>query len=300
MDSDEKTQTKPIENLVASAGRRSASFIVLKGASIGRMFRIERKELTIGRSSDTDVWLDDDSVSRCHAKISRQDDVVTLTDLNSKNGTFCNGEKVVGSRVLRDGDKVQVGVGNVLRFGLQDQLDEEAQFALYDSAVRDGLTGAFNRKYLLEALGKEFAFAVRHELPLSLLMLDLDHFKNINDTHGHAAGDFALITLVDHVHQAIRTEDVFARVGGEEFALLLREVTEDVAVAVAERLRRRVEGLDFTFQGRSMRMTVSIGVATHVSEVFPDADSLVRAADQFLYQAKGAGRNQVRSRWLGG
>ncbi|MFZ5470882.1 MAG: diguanylate cyclase [Myxococcota bacterium] len=298
-DEEQKTLTRPIENLVAEAGRRSASLIVLRGQSIGKMFRIEKAEVTVGRASDSDIWLDDDSVSRHHAKLVRAGDEVQLVDLKSKNGTFCNGEQVRGSRTLHDGDKLQIGSNNVLRFGLQDRLDEEAQRALYDSAVRDGLTGAFNRKYFLETLVKEFAFADRHELPLSLLMFDLDHFKLINDRFGHAAGDHALISLVQETQQAIRTEDVFARVGGEEFGLVLREVTEDVAVAVAERLRRRIETREFKFHDRLFQMTVSIGVATHVTEVFPSADALMRTADIFLYEAKKAGRNRVRSRWMG-
>ncbi|MBI3183522.1 MAG: diguanylate cyclase [Myxococcales bacterium] len=274
--------------------------MVLTGHSIGRMFRIEKAQTVIGRASDADINFDDESISRHHAKLSLSDAGVRLSDMGSKNGTLLNGEKVEGERQLRNGDKVQVGSNTVLRYSELDMLDEAVQRLLYDSAIRDGLTGAFNRKFFSEALQKEFAFCVRHEVPIAVLMMDLDHFKAINDTHGHAAGDFALVSFVGCVHRAIRTEDVFARYGGEEFALVLREVTEDVAVAVAERLRRHVQDLKPIFNGTPLDLTVSIGVATHATGVFNNVDEVMAAADRYLLLAKSDGRNRVMSKWLSG
>jgi two-component system, cell cycle response regulator len=299
-DPDDKTLTSPINASLAAHARRSAAMVVLSGAGIGKMFRLEAAEVVIGRASECDIWLDDESVSRQHAKLLRLKDEFHLVDLGSKNGTFCNGERITEVRVLRDGDKIRVSKETVLKFTLQDEMDEAAQQLLYDSAIRDGLTGAFNKKFMIESLQKEFAFAVRHDHAISLLMIDVDHFKQLNDTHGHAAGDHALIRLVTNVHEAIRIEDVFARYGGEEFALLLRGLTEDVAVAVADRLRRRIEAMDLRFNGADLRLTVSIGVATHVMDLFKSADELIQSADKYLYEAKKAGRNTVRSKWLGG
>lgn len=298
---DEKTLTKPVANLLAAeTGRLSASLMVLTGQDIGKMFRIQKRETSLGRSSESDVQLDDESISRHHAKLVKSDEAVELIDLGSKNGTLLNGQRVTGRVTLRNGDKLQLGSVIVLKYSVQDMLDEAVQQMLYDSAIRDGLTGAFNRKFLTESLQKEFAFCQRHDVPISLLMMDVDYFKQVNDTLGHAAGDYALIKLVNSVHEAIRTEDVFARYGGEEFALILREVTEDVAVAVAERLRRRLEDEEIVFDGQRVKITISLGVATHVSGLFERAEDLVAAADRYLLMAKAEGRNRVQSKWLSG
>jgi two-component system, cell cycle response regulator len=299
-DSDDKTLTSPIGHVLAEMGKRSAALVVLSGSGIGKMFRLVKGESIVGRSAECTIVLDDESVSRQHCKLLRLKDEFHLLDLGSKNGTYCNGERVKDIRILKDGDKIRVSTETVLKFTLQDEMDEAAQQALYDSAIRDGLTGAFNKKFLIESLQKEFAFAVRHDHVISVLMMDIDHFKKVNDQYGHAAGDHALVKLAGNVHEAIRVEDVFARYGGEEFALVLRGLTEDVAVAVADRLRRRIEALDLRFNGVDFKMTISIGVATHVGDLFKSPEELIQAADKYLYSAKSSGRNRVNSRWLNG
>lgn len=295
---DETTLTKPVENLYAQIGGRSASLIVLTGSELGKMFRLEKPELVIGRATDADIHLEDEGISRHHAKVVRTETEIRLIELGSKNGIWCNGERVVDARVLVDGDKIQVGSDVILKLSFQDKLDEAALQSLYNASARDGLTGAFNKKFLTEALNKEFAYCARHDLMLSVVMIDIDHFKAINDTYGHAAGDHALVNLVANLHQAIRTEDILARVGGEEFALLLREIPADVSLAVAERLRRRVEGMDLEFNGSKLKLTISAGVATYVAKNFATADEFLSDADGYLYRAKDQGRNRVRSRWL--
>jgi two-component system cell cycle response regulator len=261
---------------------------------LGKMFRIVDGNTLIGRSTDADVWVDDDGVSRQHARLVADDSVVTLFDLGSRNGTFCNGERVE-RRVLEDGDKIQIGSETVFRFSVQDSLDEAMQRNLYESATHDGLTGIHNKRFLLETLRKEFAYATRHRQPLSLLMMDIDHFKELNDSRGHPAGDFALVQLARKLSEAIRNEDLLARFGGEEFVLMLRECPHDRALNISERLRRMVEKMDLTFNHQAMSITVSIGVATLGDGTFSNEGALLEAADKALYAAKLAGRNRVAS-----
>jgi diguanylate cyclase (GGDEF)-like protein len=296
--SDDKTVTTPHRSLLVAGAARRASLIVVAGPELGHLFHLEQPLITLGRGSDADVRLDDPGISRHHAKLVRTDNVFTLIDLGSKNGVWCNGELLNGSRALKSGDKIQIGSKVVLRFDLQDELDEAAIRALYDASVRDGPTGAFNKKFFTETLRKEFAYCARHDQLLSVVMMDIDHFKQINDTHGHAIGDLVLVKLVEMFHSAIRVEDVMARVGGEEFGLLLREIDADVAIAVAERLRRRTEALKIDARGASVKVTLSAGVATFVHGAFASADEFVASADEYLYRAKNSGRNRVQSRWL--
>jgi two-component system cell cycle response regulator len=175
--------------------------------------------------------------------------------------------------------------------------EPEAKYAhqMYQVALRDGLTGAYNRRYLDERLLSEMAFAQRHRIPLGLLMLDLDHFKMVNDTFGHQAGDAVLQRFHALLEEQVRTEDVVARYGGEEFAVLCREADEGSAAVVAERLRRAVEGAAFEYDGQSIPVTVSIGVAISLDVNVDGPESLVRQADLALYQAKEAGRNCWRT-----
>ena len=298
--SDEVTQTRPVQNLYALIGGRSASLIVLTGSEIGKMFRLEKPEVTVGRAVDADLRIEGEGISRHHLKMVRTETELRLVDLGSKNGVWCNGERVVGSRLVQDGDKIQLGVDTVLKLGFQDKLDEAAQLALSDAAVRDGLTGAFNKKFFTETLNKEFAYCERHDLMISLVALEVDDFNVLADTHGQAAGDFVLVNLVANFHAAIRIEDVLARHGGAQLVLVLREINADVSVAVAERLRRRVEGLELDFNGLKLKVTISAGVSTYVQKAYASADELVSASYEYLARAKAEGKNRVQSRWLAG
>lgn len=292
---DDPTLTRPIIDLLAGNGRLSASVMVLTGLSIGKVVRLTKPEMVIGRSVDADIFVDCDSISRRHAKLVTSPEGIDLVDLGSKNGTLLNGLRAKGRQRLASGDRLQLGSDTVLKFTFLDRLDEAVQRELYDSAIRDGLTGAFNRKFLDESLEKEFAFCARHDAPISVLMMDVDRFKLLNDNLGHAAGDCALRRLVECVHGAIRTEDVFARYGGEEFTLVLREVAEEVAIAVADRLRREVSEIELNIERAKVKFTISVGVATQCAGRFASASELEAAADKYLLRAKLEGRNCVRS-----
>src|SRR5678815_1004224 len=190
-------------------------------------------------------------------------------------------------------DRIRIGTTTILKFTYHDHLDESFQQQMYDAALRDGLTKAYNKKYFLDRLETEIAYARRHRTERSVLMFDVDHFKKVNDTHGHLAGDTVLVRVAKLAQGTIRTEDIFARYGGEEFAVLCRGVKRDSAAVLAERLRSLVDGTVMEHEGQRMPVTISIGVAA-----YPDIDvenglDLVAAADAALYEAKRGGRNRV-------
>ncbi|HYO58735.1 GGDEF domain-containing protein [Archangium sp.] len=303
--SDEKTAVHLISDLLGldAPQQQSAYLIVISAksaAGIGRMFKLDRSETVLGRSVEAQFQVEDDGISRKHAKVvSLGEGRFQLVDLGSTNGTFLNGLKVSASP-LYDGDKIQIGSNTVLKFSIQDQLEEAYQRSIYESATRDGLTRLYNKKYFLETLRKEFTYCVRHQVALSLVMFDVDYFKKINDVYGHPAGDYVLTRIGQRVSDTIRSEDVFARYGGEEFALMLRESAEDQALACAERCRVAVDRTDFIFSGTPIKVTISLGVATLQDTDFAQAEDLLSAADKYLYRAKRAGRNRVDGKAISG
>jgi len=294
---EEPTQSLVVPLPFAAPSPLTAYLIVLASPdSTGQMFRLEAGDRVVGRASGACVRLEGRGISRHHAALHvHPDGTVELEDLGSKNGTFVRGELVPpNTRVrLKDGDKLQIGDATILKLSYQDSLDLAFQETMYASATRDGMTGAFNKRYFDETLPKEFSFAVRHELPLSLVILDIDRFKHINDTWGHPAGDHALTEVASMLACGIRTEDVFARVGGEEFALLLRDCPQVSAIALAERMRVSIESRVVMYEGQRLPLTLSAGVSTLLGRNHPDARHLYADADSALYRAKREGRNRV-------
>jgi diguanylate cyclase (GGDEF)-like protein len=195
--------------------------------------------------------------------------------------------------VLKDGDRVQVGTSTILKFCYQDVVEETFQKRLYESATRDPLVRTYNRQYLLDSLDAEFSYCSRNGLPLAMMMIDIDHFKPVNDRFGHLAGDYALREVAALIQKDLRSEDVLARYGGEEFAVLLRHADADRALAVAERIRRNLAASLLEYEGEEFSLTVSIGVATLSGRNHATPLDLVRAADGYLYRAKQAGRNRT-------
>jgi diguanylate cyclase (GGDEF)-like protein len=247
----------------------------------------------VGRDPAIEVTIEDDSVSRRHARISLRDGHYEVEDLGSTNGTYVAGALVSGRVRLIDGVRVQVG-HTILRFGLQDEVERAASKRIYEMSVRDGLTGVFNRRYFDERLVAEFAFAARHGTALCVLMGDIDHFKRINDTYGHQAGDLVLRRVVAELRAGLRTEDVMARYGGEEFAVLARGIDVVGTRLFAERVRAMVERAHIVWEGNRIPITISIGFAhNHAGMAVSKPERLVAAADEALYAAKRAGRNRV-------
>src|SRR3954451_3521413 len=213
----------------------SAYLVVIAGPAFGEMYKLRGDKTVLGRGDKTDVRIVDDGVSREHAAIQREGGKIVLVDQNSTNGTFCNGVRVPRQE-LTDGDKISIGASTILKFTFQDHVDEHYQKQLFESALRDGLTNTFNRRYFLDRLHGELRFAVRHVKPVALLFVDIDHFKKINDTHGHQAGDQVLAGVARVMMTSLRAEDVLARYGGEEFAIICRETERGGAETLGKRL----------------------------------------------------------------
>jgi two-component system, cell cycle response regulator len=303
--SEEKTSVQRFADLVGQAqpSQHSAYLIVLStrsAAGIGRMHKLERPQTVLGRSSEAGFQVEDDGISRKHAQVVRSGEgQFQLVDLGSTNGTYLNGLRVSTAR-LCDGDRIQIGSNTVLKFSLQDELEEQYQRSIYDSATRDALTRLYNRKYFLDTLRKEFAYCLRHRQPLSLVMFDVDRFKAVNDTYGHPAGDLVLQRIAQRVLDTVRTEDVLARYGGEEFALMLRDSPEAHALACAERCREAVASGEYSFGGVPLQVTISLGVSTLLDARFGQPEELIGAADTCLYRAKHGGRNRAEAYGAGG
>jgi two-component system cell cycle response regulator len=292
-DTEEKTEIKPAVRPRDATNPHTACLIVISGKAVGKMFKLVASEMVIGRSADCQIQLEDDGVSRRHAKVTQSPEgVIRLVDLVSTNGTWFDGARV-DSHVLRDGDKVQIGNSSILKFSYQDDLDEAFQRQLYESATRDGLTKLYNKKFFSERLRAEFSYAVRHQTPLTLVMIDIDFFKKINDTHGHLAGDFVLSRIAQLLTTTLRNEDIIARCGGEEFGLVLRECPADAGYLLADRIRRKGESAIFQFGQTQIQTTLSLGCATLSGNSFQSAEALLEAADTNLYKAKRGGRNRV-------
>jgi diguanylate cyclase (GGDEF)-like protein len=296
-DDDETRDTEETAAIPVSVGTDPRpGLVVIAGPRTGETHRLRHGEQVVGRGTNSAIPIGEDSASRQHAKVTVRDGVVTIEDLQSRNGTYVNGEKLAGGvRQLEDGDKIQIGRVVILKFTYLDALDDSFQRHMFDSALRDGLTKVFNKRYLMDRLTSELRFATRHGAPLAVMLLDLDHFKQINDTYGHLAGDAVLAEVAQRLNKSLRTEDVLARYGGEEFAIVLRGIVASQALLAAERMRATIEQRPVVSGAHTIRVTTSIGVATFPETPAVIVDDLFAAADKALYAAKRAGRNCVRS-----
>ena len=281
---------------VGQKQERRPSLIVLTGASFGEFFPLHSERTRIGRSLQCDIRIEDGSISRQHAEVIKRGEEVWLRDLKSANGTFLNGNPIGQSPIrVNEGDKITLGKMTILRFSFNDSFDEAFQRRLYDAALRDGLTRAYNKRYLLERLDIELSFARRHHSPLSLIIFDVDHFKLVNDNHGHPVGDQVLIELVQRVQTLVRQEDIFGRYGGEEFVIVCRGNTLSEGLIVGERVRQVTAEAPFVFGRLSLPISVSVGVSAFPNVQVSTAGELISVADKALYQAKRGGRNRVVS-----
>jgi len=286
--------TRPVDTVALKDLQTDRAILVeMSGPDAGRVHALAEDEYRIGRSARCSFCFPDATLSREHARLVRTADGWVLEDLGSTNGTFVQQDRV-SRHLLRHGDFIRLGSGVRMQFQEVTGEEEAVLRRLYEASVRDGLTGVFNRRYLQERIAAEVAYAVRHGTELVVLLLDLDHFKHINDIYGHLAGDEVLRQVASLVAAQVRREDTFARYGGEEFAVLLRETPIRSALVVAERIRSGVEALEIPFEGNRLHVTVSIGVAGMgccSGRVTPEA--LLARVDEALYLAKEAGRNRV-------
>jgi diguanylate cyclase (GGDEF)-like protein len=271
--------------------RRVPCLVVVQGREAGRVFALARGPLIVGRGAAAAIRLDDRGISRNHARVWSRAGRVEVEDLGSTNGVWWNGRRV--SRVrLGDGDRLQLGACR-LTFRWSQPDEGRLWRTLYQRATRDALTGLLNRVSLEDRLARELERQARYGHGLAVLVLDLDHFKQVNDAHGHAVGDRLLSAVGGALAEGLRASDGAARVGGEEFVVLLPECERSRAVATAEKLRRRLAELRVPLaSGDELGVTVSVGVAV-CSAPGTDAAGLLARADAACYLAKRAGRNRV-------
>jgi diguanylate cyclase (GGDEF)-like protein len=286
----------PVESDPAlSRGARDRCLLTVTiGPEFAGVHRLVGSELVIGRGDDVDVHVTDAFVSQRHARFIRgKDGGVQVEDLGSRNGTYVGTTRVTEPRRLRDGDYVRLSREVLVRCGFHDELSEKAVLALYESSTTDSLTGAHNRRFFESRLEAEVSFAGRHATPLALLLFDVDRFKRVNDTHGHAVGDGVLRVLAESVQRVLRPEDLFARYAGDEFVVLARATTLRNGEILAERLRRTIEELPLDGVRPGLSVSSSIGVAARTATSQCSAPLLVALADRAMYRAKAAGHNRV-------
>jgi diguanylate cyclase (GGDEF)-like protein len=269
-----------------------AHLVFLAGPQMGQMHLLQEGRVVLGRSAEADIPIADLGISRRHCQIDYSGGITVIRDLGSTNGTYVNGSRIQ-ERQLGDGDKVQLSTSTIFKYAYQGKAENVFHQEIYKMATTDALTGAYNKRYFEERIREEFSFALRNEVPLSLVLFDLDHFKRINDEYGHPAGDHVLKQVGAIARAIVRQEDLLARYGGEEFVILLKGSGVPGAVSVAERLRQAVEASPVAFEGKSIGVTVSVGIAVLAGRNFPDWTNMLQCADDLLYQSKRSGRNRV-------
>jgi two-component system cell cycle response regulator len=269
--------------------------VLIRGPQLGLRIQLPSGETTLGRSSRCDVVIATGGVSRRQCAFTVSSERVALRDLGSKNGTWVNGERLAPEQsvALSNGAVIHAGDAS---FKFVAHGDAEASYheAVYRMLTEDALTGAKNRRFLMDVLEREVAREHRGESGLALLLVDIDEFKGINDDGGHVFGDYVLREVASLIARHTRRTDCLARYGGDEFAVVLTDTTRSGAEIFAERLRGQAELTRFELDARVMPVTLSIGVAHWANEI-GTSEAFLRAADVALYAAKAAGRNRVAS-----
>jgi diguanylate cyclase (GGDEF)-like protein len=274
----------------------SAYLIVVSGGIPGTMVRVNDRGTTLGRSADSSFQFSDITVSRQHALLSVDEiGTVYLRDDGSTNGTFVNGKRVTAYRQvsLNDGDRIQLGTSVVLKLARLDPNDELFQREMFERTVRDNLTGLYNRAYLINQIGLLAERDAAQGMGLAVLMLDIDHFKRVNDRYGHLAGDGVLREVASVIRESTRSEDLVARFGGEEFVVALPISVAHLAFDRADRIRTNLAKRRIRTEGKEIQVTASIGLAFGPPGRTRNEMALIMTADEALYQAKAQGRNCV-------
>jgi len=286
-----KRHTTSVTQITPTIGPlpEDAILVQIYGEGMGKRFPLSGV-ISIGRDETNTVAVDMRSVSRRHAQVYERRNHWYVRDLGSTNGTFVNGSECEREVMLANGDLLKCG-GAIFKFIEGGNVESLYHEEIYRLTILDGLTGIHNKRYFMEFLSRELARSARHQRPLILVMMDIDHFKKLNDQHGHLTGDFVLQKLGQLLRHSTRREDLFARYGGEEFAFVLPEITLVQAKAFCERIRRKVAEYAFRFEGKEIPVTVSLGAAA--AEKDSTVETFIQAADRQLYRAKGSGRNTV-------
>jgi diguanylate cyclase (GGDEF)-like protein len=288
---EELTRKSDLAEIQRPPPRAESILIEIHGPNLGKNYKLAEDTVLIGRDPGSTIPIDQETVSRQHCKLERQRGALFVEDLRSTNGTYVNDCPVRRER-LRHGDLLKVG-SVVFKFISGGNIEGLYHEEIYRMTIVDGLTQVHNKRYLLEFLEREISRAIRVGRPLCLVMFDIDHFKKINDTYGHLAGDYVLKEMCSALKGKVRPEELLARYGGEEFVVVLPETGLSTGSTIAEQYRRLVASHEFRFGQTQIPLTVSLGVA-ELSPMAADPLNFLRAADDMLYQAKAAGRNCVK------
>lgn len=296
-----KPEQDPVESTVVTSITQidqpqdvKAYILFLAGPKQGKLFELTEDRTVVGRGDDANITINDQRVSRHHFEITMEAGAPVLSDMGSTNGTYINGQRVTRHE-LQNGDKIQISSSTIIKFGLGDEGERLFHDEFYNMANMDAATGIYNKQFFMKRLEEEFAYAKRQGGNMSLIMCDIDFFKKVNDTHGHMAGDFVLQQVAAALKDTVRGEDVLARYGGEEFIIILRQIDEEGAYLLGERIRERVAEKAMEFEGTKIPVTMSFGLASVEDTSIENPEALIAAADEFLYMSKEGGRNRTTS-----
>ena len=295
-DSGEETRERTIiaapQRRAGTAQDERAFILFISGPLMGKMYLIEKSHTIIGRSIHADIVIHDSRISRQHARISMEGKKILIEDLRSTNGTFVNAERIMRQE-LKNGDKVYLPPDHVFKFAVGDEAERMFQKEMYQLANYDAVTNTSNKHVFIKQLREVFSFATSTDWGLALLMIDIDSFKNVNDSYGHPAGDHVLHGVAQRIRKTVRDEDILARYGGDEMAVILSGIDSDNVLSIAERIRTTIADRPFYFQNHVIPVTVSIGIAVFGQNNFQSVEEFIAHADDRLYRSKTNGRNRV-------
>jgi diguanylate cyclase (GGDEF)-like protein len=287
-------ESKTLKLKLREARKSEACLVIVLGKPLGKRFVLDSEKMVIGRGAECQIPMLDSSLSRAHALVLKKDNGrFYVSDVDSTNGTYLNEQKLVPGKAVevKNGDLLKMG-NMIFKFIGRGKIDNVFHKDILYLASRDNLTGTLNRQSLMSCLEEGFLKARMSKKPLSAVVFDLDQFKSVNDTFGHAAGDFVLKETVKVAQSVIRGDDFIGRFGGDEFMAVLWETTLTNACVVAERIRSKIEKHSFTYEGKRIPATVSLGVAS-LDDSIQSTGAFFERADEAQYNAKKNGGNQV-------
>ncbi len=294
MHRDEDLPNMPFSQLNKRASIATGAFLVTISPveSHQGLTEIQRR-CSIGASAGCGISVASHGIADHHAEVIQEGNEYFLVDMGSIGGTYVNNSRVLQHH-LADGDLIRIGEAK-FKFLTSESPELEYHERLLQRAVRDGLTGAYNKSFMLAFLHRELNRCNLHDRPLSVLMMDIDFFKSINDTHGHQAGDEVLREFASRITPLLDADDILARYGGEEFAVVMCENNLDDAFELGNRIASAIREEEFRTLKAAIPVTVSIGVAgiTGLEAAGPSPAELIDEADRLLYQAKTSGRDRL-------
>ena len=282
-------QSRPGPEVLAE-DQQQPLLVVMHGSLLGMTYAIRDEVIAIGRTATLDIPIDDENVSRRHAEITFDGSSVKIKDLDSTNGTFVNSQRITDT-ILHDGDLILIG-RVLFKFIRSSSIENRFFDQMYALATTDFLTGIFNRQHIISRLESEFARSRRYNRPLSILLYDIDHFKHVNDSFGHLAGDQLLMESSRLIGKSVRSQDYYGRFGGDEFMIICPETDLNNTVLLAQRLVQVLAKWSYSYQSRKLDFNISIGLAA-LSDEMRSAVDLIAKADTLMYRSKQRGRYHI-------